>query len=136
MVILLDMQGHKAGPQKFLAKFKLLKILSSLNLADDFDSIENSFKSQIKNATYELKPERTPKFWWSEDLFAVFRRYVGARKRAAYFASIPNICLAKLAKDEWDQKVKEAKKKSFENKIEELNFQSNTKSSWKTVYNL
>ena len=47
--ILLDMHGHKAGPQKFLAKFKLLKILSSLNLADDFDSIGNSFKSQIKN---------------------------------------------------------------------------------------
>ena len=66
------MQWYKADPQKFLAIFRLLKNRSYLNVDDNLNRIETILKSQIKNSTYDLMSKRTPKFWCSEELTAVF----------------------------------------------------------------
>ena len=135
--IIINIMNTQPKPSTFLSKKKLTQNLSNLRLTNDFNMIEAEFATEISNSTFNTEHSRfKPKYWWSSELGPIFRRQIIAKRKLDKNPS-PLFFEAFLeARATWDEAVKEAKSKSFNEKISQLNEAPNTKEAWRFVGSL
>ena len=118
---------------KFLARNKLLKDLSNVELPKDLVQIESCFQENLKFSTFSSISKWTPKSWWNTQLEILFRIFQGARQRATKFCSMANLEIFRTAESNWLEAVNLAKKENRKKHLEELSNAPNNKHFWSAV---
>lgn len=121
---------------KFVAKNLLADALSRTSFGPDMDEIEKSFLNEINSATFKIKDNRVPKFWWQKNLDVLFRSQKAAFKKCERYPTLENIEAASTARKEWKLAVLNAKRESFKANLAGLNADPGTKQAWNFVKNV
>lgn len=120
---------------KFLDRKQLCKDLSKIKLTSNIDEIHTLINTEIQKCT-RFVTKRIPKYWWNDSLKPIFRRFCAARQKCNKFHSPENFLQYLQAKDEWETAVRDAKNKSWNEKIQTINKNGCTKDFWSLVKNL
>ncbi|XP_017484492.1 PREDICTED: uncharacterized protein LOC108373152 [Rhagoletis zephyria] len=131
--ILIDTLSVSLLATKFGSKKKLMENLKDIDLEPNFEDIHETLREEIDAATYVLRGKRTPKAWWDESLSKMYRLVRIAFKKCRVTPSPQNFEALQEIRKEWKKKVKDAKKQSFNNKIEDLNLAPTTREAWRIV---
>lgn len=120
----------------FVAKSKLLSSLKNVELDPNIEKIQDTFREEINDARYRLKDNRSPKFWWHDGLKTTFRLHVAARKKCTKYPTPDNFETAIEAMAKWKNEVAEAKKQSYNDRLQHLNENPGSREGWQFVKNV
>ncbi|XP_073820295.1 uncharacterized protein [Musca autumnalis] len=134
--ISLVIEGHGARQGRFLHKKKLISSLNKLDLEPDFAAIEDLISDEIKAATSKLDNNRTPKYWWNDQLATQYRLQLAAMKKARKYPCYENLIKAREEVEKWKDMVSKAKSDSFLAKIDDVNKESNSRAAWRFINNV
>ncbi|XP_067639114.1 uncharacterized protein [Eurosta solidaginis] len=134
--IKISINNIQKSPNIFIPNSMLLNKINSITFSD-FNNLQKDIQAIKNTISIDLnKTKREPKAWWNESLNKLYRLHIAKRKKANKTNLIVDMNEAIEAKKEWVKAVKEAKKESYTNKIEEINKCSNTRDAWNFINNV
>ncbi|XP_067615056.1 uncharacterized protein [Eurosta solidaginis] len=133
--IVIEMMNSKQ-PNHFVARKKLQDNLNTVDFIylEDF---ERKLRHARKKATIDLNNTGySPKAWWDKELEKHYRVLTAKRKKARQTGNVVDFEAAVIESEKWKKAVKEAKRKNYLEKIEEINTNPNAKEAWRFVNNV
>lgn len=116
------------------AKERLFEAVKKLPLSNNIEEIQGALKSEIQNASVQINQGKfTPKAWWVNELNIPYRELREAQLRYNRDPTIKNLIDFKKNKAIFNKKSRSAKRKSWEDMIDDLNKTEDLGAFWRQM---